>query len=81
MPKRDKDQQEAVSPLRQLREQAGLTQEQFAYRLGVAVSTVRRWEKGKEPSMTLSEWRKFCRLVNKDFGELPELLSSQTEAS
>lgn len=33
--------------IKDLREKLGITQEEFAYRLGVAVSTVARWEGGK----------------------------------
>lgn len=65
-----------TTPLKQIRESAHLTQEQLAVYLGVAVSTVRRWESGKnEPTMTREGWKKFCQLVGKDFNELPDKLS------
>ncbi|NJN13719.1 MAG: helix-turn-helix transcriptional regulator [Richelia sp. RM2_1_2] len=76
MPKRETKQQERPSALKELREAAGLTQEQVAYHLKKAASTIRRWEKGDEPSMTRREWLEFCKIINKEFDELPELLSA-----
>ena len=41
------------SPFKRIRVQAGLTQEKLAKEIGVAVSSIRRWEKGQaEPTMT-----------------------------
>ena len=58
-----------------LRSQANLSQEQLASEIGVAVSTIRRWEKGEaEPTMTVSQMKKFCRAVKQNFEELPESL-------
>ncbi len=74
MPKESKGQQESKSTLRYLREEAGLTQEQLAIKVGIAGSTVRRWEKGSEPAMTRSQWVKFCQAVGKNFDDLPESL-------
>ncbi|MBE9213729.1 helix-turn-helix domain-containing protein [Plectonema cf. radiosum LEGE 06105] len=76
MTKRDITQQEKPSALKQLREDAGLTQEQVAYRLKKAVSTIRRWEKGDEPSLTRREWSELCLLIGKKFDELPEVMST-----
>ncbi len=37
--------------VKEIRQKMGVTQQEFAYRLGVAVSTVARWESGdKTPS-------------------------------
>jgi len=40
---------ESMSPerIRSIRQQLGLTQEQFAYKVGVTFTTVNRWENGK----------------------------------
>ncbi|MEM7554096.1 MAG: helix-turn-helix transcriptional regulator [Cyanobacteria bacterium P01_A01_bin.84] len=76
MRKRLTNQQEKPSVLRELRDDAGLTQAQLAHHLKKDVSTIRRWEKGDEPSMTRSEWKKFCKLIGKNFNDLPEFLSS-----
>jgi len=55
--------------VRGLRAASGLTQEQFAAKVGVTVSTVNRWEKGKsEPSPlakhTMGELQKELRRNN-----------------
>jgi DNA-binding transcriptional regulator YiaG len=63
------------SPLRKLRNNVNLTQEQLAHKMGIAVSTVRRWEKGlAEPTMTLDQTKKFCRAINQNLDELPDSL-------
>lgn len=62
--------------LRSLREEANLSQEQLAVHLGKSLSTIRRWEKGDEPSMTRPEWLKFCELVKRKFDELPVSLAA-----
>jgi transcriptional regulator with XRE-family HTH domain len=50
------------SLLKTLRELLGLTQQQFADLIGVAVSTVSRWERGKSnPSFTPGQWRRLLR--------------------
>ena len=36
--------------IKQLRIRLGLTQEQFAYKIGVSWATVCRWEHGRKPS-------------------------------
>ncbi|MEB3178655.1 MAG: helix-turn-helix transcriptional regulator [Nostocaceae cyanobacterium] len=64
--------------LRSLREEAGLTQEELAVRIKVAVSTLRRWEtQGMEPSMTVLQIREFCKAVGKSFDDLPDYLSQR----
>jgi transcriptional regulator with XRE-family HTH domain len=63
------------SPLRKLRNNANLTQEQLAREIGIAVSTIRRWERGlAEPTMTLSQTKRFCQAVHQNFDELPNSL-------
>lgn len=65
------------SPLRDLREQANLTQEQLSVRLKVSTSTLRRWENGDvEPAMTRREqWQEFCQSIGVSFDGLPEKLN------
>ncbi len=41
------DQQDTSKMIRQLRADLGLTQEQFAAKVGVTYSTINRWENGK----------------------------------
>jgi transcriptional regulator with XRE-family HTH domain len=51
-----------ASRLKQLRQQAGLTQEQLAYRAGVSGSTIRHFEQGlREP--TYSTLRKLAEAL------------------
>ncbi|NEQ23949.1 MAG: helix-turn-helix transcriptional regulator [Microcoleus sp. SIO2G3] len=64
------------SPLRRLREQADLTQEQLSVRLDVSTSTLRRWENGGvEPAMTREQWEIFCEAVGVPFEKLPKKLN------
>lgn len=64
--------QETNSPFKRLRLNVKLSQEQLAREIGVAVSTIRRWEKGQaEPTMTVSQMKEFCKAVKKSFEELP----------
>ena len=71
-PKKDQP-QSTNSPFKKLRLQAQLSQEQLAREIGVAVSTVRRWEKGQaEPTMTVLQMKNFCRALNQAFEELPD---------
>ena len=73
-PKKDKA-QETNSPFKRLRLNGRLTQEELAREIGVAVSTIRRWEKGQaEPTMTVAQMKKFCDAVKQTFEELPESL-------
>ena len=66
------------SPFKQLRLNVELTQQQLANSIGVAVSSVRRWEKGEtEPSMTVAQMRKFCQTVKRDFQDLPNSFSAK----
>ena len=47
--------------IKKLRKQLGLTQEQFAAKLGVTFSTVNRWEAGRSKPSPLA-WREIERL-------------------
>ena len=54
-----------------LRERAGLSAEEAAFRLGVAHSTIRNWESGKsEPSIGVSRIATLLRLYKCSFEEL-----------
>ncbi len=67
--------QNTNSPFKKLRLTAQLSQEQLARDIGVAVSTIRRWEKGQaEPTMTVSQMKAFCRSVNTTLDDLPNSL-------
>ena len=63
------------TPFKQLRLNAKITQEQLARDIGVAVSTIRRWEKGQaEPTMTVLQMKSFCDSVQITLDELPDSL-------
>lgn len=70
------------SIIKQLREEAGLTQSQLAVAIGVATTTISRWEqtgeKATEPAMTPSEWLRFCRAVGIQFTDIPKYFIYQT---
>ncbi|MGF1591612.1 MAG: helix-turn-helix transcriptional regulator [Pleurocapsa sp.] len=67
--------QETNSPFKRLRLNVKLSQEQLAREIGVAVSTIRRWEKGQaEPTMTVAQMKEFCKAVQQKFDDLPNSL-------
>ena len=73
-PKRGKA-QETNSPFKRFRLNAKLSHEELARDIGVAVSTIRRWEKGQaEPTMTVAQMKNFCNAVKQNFEDLPESL-------
>jgi DNA-binding XRE family transcriptional regulator len=81
MQKEQINQPRRYSLFKELREEAGLTQEQLAYSLKKAASTIRRWEAGgEEPKMTRAEWADYCKVIGKSFDELPPLLGILTES-
>ena len=83
MPSPKKDQpQKTNSPFKQLRLTAKLSQEQLARDIGVAVSTIRRWEKGQaEPTMTVIQMKSFCESINQTLDELPQSLLPSADAA
>ena len=52
------------NPVRELRNQLGLTQEEFAHAIAVTVSTVNRWENGHANPSKLA-WRAIQSLARK----------------
>lgn len=68
-----------ITMLRQMRENAGLTREQLVGRMDnvISVATLSRWENyGMEPSLSRRGWHLFCTAVNIPFEELPMELSA-----
>ncbi len=53
-----------VNPVRELRTQLGMTQEEFAHAIAVTVSTVNRWENGHANPSKLA-WRAIQGLARK----------------
>ena len=68
--------------IRLIRQQALLTQETFAKELGVAFSTVNRWESGRaHPNMTgMNRLKQFCDSRQLSFDELQTAWLSEENA-
>jgi putative transcriptional regulator len=62
------DQQDTSKMIKQLRAALGLTQEQFAAKLGVTFSTVNRWEndKGKHSPLAMLRIERFQQKINRN---------------
>ena len=61
------------SPLKKLREDAGLSQQEFANRIGVGIATVSRWERGVSPAMlTVPQMKALCRVLGLAIEDLPD---------
>ena len=70
--KNKSDSQENESPLKKLREEAGLSQQELATRIGVAVATISRWERGAPAMLTVPQMKAMCRVFGKSIEELPD---------
>lgn len=56
--------------MRELRERAGLKVIDVAYRMGVAESSIRNWERGRSiPRLTPEQFRLICSMYNCSFEE------------
>jgi transcriptional regulator with XRE-family HTH domain len=66
--------------LKQLREQAGLSQEALARRVGVSSKTVSNWERGTNvASLTVPQMKALCEALGVTLNELPDDFSSERE--
>ena len=73
MVKKKSSSEEADSPLKRLREEAGFSQEELARRIGVSVTTISRWERGVSPAMlSVPQMKALCRELGKSIEELPD---------
>ena len=65
---------EQESPLKQRREELGLTQRDVAVAIDVSVQTVSNWETGryKEAKLTLSQVKALCQVLNWTVQDLPD---------
>lgn len=64
-----------IGALKQIRQTLGLTQQELAVLLGVTVTTVARWERGREPHLTLSQIKELDKLLTQagySIQQLPE---------
>jgi len=64
--------EENESPLKKLREEAGLSQQELATRIGVAVATISRWERGAPAMLTVPQMKALCKVFGKSIEELPD---------
>ena len=61
------------SPLRQLREELSLTQEELSRRCGIPLRTYVRWETGEAtPRPTVGQIKALCRELKISIEELPD---------
>jgi transcriptional regulator with XRE-family HTH domain len=71
----EKQPKEGEAPLRQLRERAGLTQEELARRCGIPLRTYQRWETGETAARpSIRQIKALCRELNIPVEELPDEL-------
>ncbi|MEW6496804.1 MAG: helix-turn-helix transcriptional regulator [Cyanobacteriota bacterium] len=69
----EKQAKEGESTLRQLRERAGLTQEELARRCGIPVRTYQRWETGEtEARPSVRQIKALCRELKISIEDLPD---------
>ena len=88
MPRKRQEDSEGVSPLKQLRIQAGLTQVELAKLIPDKTRTktltqqiVSAWEKGKyEPELTIRQIKALCRALGVTLDELPDDLGLPQES-
>jgi transcriptional regulator with XRE-family HTH domain len=70
--------EDSESPLKKLREEAGLSQQALSHRIGVAVTTISRWERGESvPMLTVPQMKALCRAFGKSIEELPDEFGPQ----
>lgn len=76
----DKDKANERSNLVQLRQEVGLTQEEFARWLGVTSQTVSNWENGRAvPRLTIPQFKVLCEILKKRPEELPDSFGPRSE--
>jgi len=75
---KDKSQQnldKSSLPMRQMREELGMTQVQFAIAIGVDPGTISRAERGvTEPTFTALQFKNLCSLTKRSIDEIPDYL-------
>lgn len=73
---------EGIPPVKAIREMLGMSQQEFASWLGLAISTVSRWENGKgTPMFTPKQWKLLMaelRRVGYRLKDLPDDWSAAT---
>ncbi|MEQ8757458.1 MAG: helix-turn-helix transcriptional regulator [Coleofasciculus sp. G1-WW12-02] len=79
----EEQRQEQESPLKQRRDELGLTQRDVAMAVDVSVQTVSNWETGryKEAKLTLPQVKALCRVLCWSIDDLPDDLASPRSRS
>ena len=73
-------QQTPKPTLKQLREQAGLSQEALSRLVGVSSKTISNWERGTNvASLTVPQMKALCEALNVSLHDLPDDFSSERE--
>lgn len=68
--------QKSPHPLKQLREEARLSQEELARLIDVSVKSISRWETGRhEPTFTIRQVKALCRALGRNLDSLPDDLN------
>lgn len=77
--RQSRDQQEGDSPLKQLRDELDISQEEFGRLIGTTARTVSRWEAGDSvPTFTIPQMKALDRLlrsIGKSIQEVPDNFS------
>jgi transcriptional regulator with XRE-family HTH domain len=69
----EKQTKEGETSLKQLRECAGLTQEELARRCGIPLRTYQRWETGETAARpNIRQIKALCKELNIPIGDLPD---------
>lgn len=72
--------QQPKQTLKQMREQAGLSQEALARLVGVSSKTVSNWERGTNvASLTVPQMKALCEALGVALNDLPDDFSSERE--
>ncbi len=73
MPESSQKESKPESPLKQLRDRLGLTQEELSRRCGIPLRTYVRWETGEAtPRPTIPQVKALCRELGVVIEELPD---------
>ena len=73
-------QQESKLTLKQLRDRAGLSQENLARLVGVSSKTISNWERGTSvASLTVAQMKVLCEALGVTLDELPDDFRSERE--
>ncbi|MFQ3618990.1 MAG: helix-turn-helix transcriptional regulator [Cyanobacteriota bacterium] len=71
----------AESPLKKLREEFGMSQEEFARHIGTSARTISRWETGDSvPSFTIAQMKALYALLEthgKNIKDLPDCFAAE----